>query len=154
MRAPVARAQGTGARIDEVRQLRWSDIDLDEGTYVLRGTKSARSVRSLNLPTSLRQRLVARAERVGTRGYVIASPAHLDTERRWDQSNNAAAVRAGMDWAVPHTFRRTVATLLHEAGVPLVRISDQLGHSDPAFTARVYLGRDLVGDKADLALHL
>jgi integrase len=61
---------------------------------------------------------------------------------------------AGMSWAVPHTFRRTVASLLHEAGVPIVRIADQLGHADPAMTARVYLGRDLEGDKSDIAGHL
>lgn len=46
-----------------------------------------------------------------------------------------------------------MATLLHEAGVPIVRIVDQLGHSDPAMTARVYLGRDFEGDKSDLAIH-
>lgn len=55
---------------------------------------------------------------------------------------------------MPHTFRRTVASLLHEAGVPIVRIADQLGHADPAMTSRVYLGRDLEGDKSDIAGHL
>jgi integrase len=38
--------------------------------------------------------------------------------------------------------------------VPIVRIADQLGHADPAMTARVYLGRDFEGDKSDLAVHL
>jgi integrase len=74
----------------------------------------------------------------------------------WDQSNSHKAVvgilgEAGFPWAVPHTFRRTVATLLHEAGVPLVQIADWLGHADPSFTARKYLGRDLKGDKQALA---
>jgi hypothetical protein len=32
---------------------------------------------------------------------------------------------AGCSWAVAHTFRRTAATLLPEAGVPIVRIADQ-----------------------------
>ena len=41
--------------------------------------------------------------------------------------------------------------MLHEAGKPLVQIADQLGHADPSMTARVYLGRDLTGDKSDLA---
>lgn len=76
--------------------------------------------------------------------------------RPMDQSNLASAVRlcldeAGLDWAVPHTFRRTVATMLHRAGVPLSRIADQLGHSDPSMTAKVYLGGDPAGDKSDLA---
>jgi len=45
------------------------------------------------------------------------------------------------EWATPHTFRRTVATLLDEAGLPIALAANQLGHSDPAMTARVYLGR-------------
>ena len=57
----------------------------------------------------------------------------------------------GLTWAVPHTFRRTVATLLDQANLPIARIADQLGHSDVSMTARVYLGRDLKGDKRDLA---
>lgn len=55
---------------------------------------------------------------------------------------------AGFPWAIPHTFRRTVATLLHEAGIPLAAIADQLGHADPTMTMSVYLGRDLHGDKS------
>jgi integrase len=34
------------------------------------------------------------------------------------------------------------------------QIADQLGHSDPAMTASVYLGRDLMGDKRSVAEHL
>ena len=30
----------------------------------------------------------------------------------------------------PHSLRRTTASLLHEAGVPLVRIQELLGHKD------------------------
>ena len=48
---------------------------------------------------------------------------------------------AGFPWATPHTFRRTVATLLDEAGLPIALAANQLGHADPAMTARVYLGR-------------
>ena len=77
-------------------------------------------------------------------------------EQIWDQSNSANAVRAALDaselsWAVPHTFRRTVATLLDQANLPIARIADQLGHADVSMTARVYLGRDLKGDKSELA---
>jgi len=35
--------------------------------------------------------------------------------------------------------------------VPVARIADQLGHADVSMTALVYLGRDLKGDKSDLA---
>ena len=152
----IAFLAGTGARIDEARRVRWQDVNLDRGRVYLRGTKSETSDRWLNLPDWLVEQLAARAADCGAEGYVFAAPAQRDPERVWDQSNSAGAVRAALDdcgltWAVPHTFRRTVATLLDQANLPIARIADQLGHSDVSMTARVYLGRDLKGDKRDLA---
>jgi integrase len=152
----IAFLAGTGARIDEARRVRWQDVNLESGRIYLRGTKSETSDRWLNLPDWLVEQLAARAADCGTEGYVFAAPARRDPERVWDQSNSAGAVRAALDacgltWAVPHTFRRTVATLLDQANLPIARIADQLGHSDVSMTARVYLGRDLKGDKRDLA---
>jgi integrase len=152
----IAFLAGTGARIDEARRVRWQDINLEGGRVYLRGTKSETSDRWLNLPDWLVEQLVKRAADCGAEGYVFAAPAGRDSERVWDQSNSAGAVRAALDacgltWAVPHTFRRTVATLLDQANLPIARIADQLGHSDVSMTARVYLGRDLKGDKSDLA---
>jgi integrase len=105
------------------------------------------------------QRLKGAAQTVGESGLVFPAPSTLDPERPWDQSNSSEAVRkvldgAGLTWAVPHSFRRSVATWLGEAGVPLAQIADQLGHSNPAMTASVYLGRDFDGDKSALAAHL
>lgn len=102
------------------------------------------------------RRLHAEAEAVGTSGFVFASPGLLSLETEWETSNAAKAVRAlldgaGFEWAVGHTFRRTVATKLGEAGVPVRRIADQLGHSDANTTLRVYLAQDFDGDKSELA---
>lgn len=146
---------GTGVRIDEARSVLWHNLDLETGRVRIDGTKSTTSARTLDLPKWLWVRLERRAE-AGADGYLFAAPAKLEPTAKWDQSNSAKAMRsildgAGFDWAIPHTFRRTVATLLDEAGVPIARIADQLGHSDPSLTARVYLGRDLHGDKSELA---
>lgn len=147
---------GTGARIDEARRTLWSSVDLDTGRVYIDGTKSGESSRTVNLPEWLAVRLRRRWEDDDEQGYVFCAPASNDPATVWDQSNSASAARAVLDgagftWAVPHTFRRTVATLLSEGGVPISRIADQLGHADPSITARVYLGRDFAGDKADLA---
>ena len=102
------------------------------------------------------ERMTQAGAAVGVTGFVLPSPSTLDGERTWDQSNSSAAVRsvldgADLEWAVPHSFRRSVATWLGEAGVPLAQIADQLGHANPAMTASVYLGRDFDGDKSALA---
>lgn len=151
----VAFLAGTGVRISEARGVRWEDVDLDGATVVIRGTKTEGSFRQLSLPGWLVERLQRRALE-GTAGYVLPSPGLTDSEALWDEYNANSAVRrvldgAGFEWAVSHSFRRTVASELHRQGAPLVRIADQLGHADPTMTASVYLGRDLAGDKSDLA---
>ncbi len=156
----VAFMAGTGVRINEARSIRWEHLDLEAGTVDIHGTKSKSARRRLTLPNWLVERLKDRAERRGAQGLVFSSPHHLSQpERPWDSSNSAKAVArvfsgSGFPWATPHTLRRTVATLLHEAGVPIARIADQLGHADPAMTASVYLGRDFMGDKSSIAEHL
>lgn len=160
----LALMAGTGVRIGEARTLRWEHVDLTAATVQVHGTKSKSSRRLLSLPTWVRDRLAARHEAGTGIGYVFPAPSGTDDEqgwgeRVWEQSNAAGEVAqvfrgAGFPWATPHTLRRTVATLLHEAGVPIVKIADQLGHKDPAMTASVYLGRDFEGDKSDLAAML
>jgi integrase len=160
---------GTGARISEARMQLWADINLENGRVEIRGTKTGMSHRSVTMPAWLLTRMRARAERVGTAGYVFAAPSFVKGPRRlaeskagqveWYQSNCARAVRetldgAGFEWATPHSFRRTVATLAHEGGAPIMDIADQLGHADPSMTARVYLGRDPFGERATVAQHL
>jgi integrase len=45
---------------------------------------------------------------------------------------------SGLDGTTPHTFRRTVGTLVaHEAGLDAAR--EQLGHSDPSVTYQRYV---------------
>lgn len=153
---------GFGVRINEARSLRLDEVDLDSGAVDINGTKSKAAKRRLTMPDWLIARFKIRAGTTGTDGLVFSSPHHLkEPERRWDASNSAKAVArvcpfsaSGFGWATPHTLRRTVATLLDQAGVPIARIADQLGHSDPAMTASVYLGRDPRGDKSSVAEHL
>lgn len=47
----------------------------------------------------------------------------------------------GYGWVVPHTFRRTMATRLDEAGLSARAIADHLGHERPSMTQDVYMGR-------------
>lgn len=151
---------GTGARITEARRLLWEHVHLDRSRVEIFGTKSRTSDRALTLPDWLAERLRVRAEATGGTGYVFGSPHHTEPgSHEWDQSNCAKAVAAvlsgaGYGWATPHTFRRTVATLAHAAGAPLVDIADQLGHANPSMTANVYLGRDPFGERASVADYL
>ena len=154
----VAFMAGTGCRIGEARTLPWTALNLENGAAHIEGTKTTASDRVVEMPRWLTERLSKRDPDT-TYVFTTWTPTRTDDPRPvnsdphpFDQSNLAGFVRAvlddaGLTWATPHTFRRTVATDLHEAGKPLVKIADQLGHSDPAMTMSVYLGRspDLSG---------
>jgi integrase len=51
-------------------------------------------------------------------------------------------------WVTSHTFRKTVATRLDEAGFTARQVADQLGHANPSMTQDVYFGRRVVSAAA------
>lgn len=56
------------------------------------------------------------------------------------------------EWVVPHTYRKTVATMLDQTGLSARTIADQLGHSRISMTPDVYMGRRAVDKSAAVAL--
>lgn len=146
---------GTGVRIAEALAVEWPDLDFDAGTVHVRGTKSEAADRELDLPDWLLDALEARYKEQGLTSSLLVFPSLRDTLR--DSVNVMHQLRdvldrSGFEWVTSHTFRRTAATRLHDAGVPIVRAADQLGHADPSMTLRNYIGRR--GDTSGNAQHL
>jgi integrase len=138
---------GTGCRVSEALHcVSWTDVDLSAGTVRVRGTKTAQADRVLTMPDDLTERLRERADLHGTVGLVFGVTyftSKLGQPR--DRNNVSKALRrvfvaAGVQWAGTHTFRRTVASWMDEAGCALAEIANQLGHADTNVTAG-YLGR-------------
>jgi integrase len=46
-----------------------------------------------------------------------------------------------LEWITSHSFRKTNATILDNAGLSARQIADQLGHARPSLTMDVYMGR-------------
>jgi integrase len=74
---------------------------------------------------------------IGVRG--LAMGRHFPSGERPD---------TGLDWVTPHTFRKTVATLISER-VDAETASQQLGHSSPAITREFYISKPAIA--ADVA---
>lgn len=55
-------------------------------------------------------------------------------------------------WVTSHTFRKTVATRLEEAGFTPRQVADQLGHANSSMTLDVYFGRHVVSAEAATVL--
>lgn len=51
-------------------------------------------------------------------------------------------------WVTSHTFRRTVATRLDDAGLSARQIADHLGHAKPSMTQDIYMGRNVASAEA------
>ena len=145
---------GTGVRISEALHcVDWADVDLDVRSVRVRGTKTAMADRVLSMSTELTDRLRDRADLHGRTGLVFGVTyftSKLGQPR--DRNNVSKALRrvfasAEVQWAGSHTFRRTVASWLDEAGAPLAEIANQLGHADTNVTAK-YLGRKTLPTRA------
>lgn len=151
---------GIGCRIGEGLAVLWTDVNLAANSIHVRGTKSDAADRLVTMPPWLHERMRERAERIGTEGLVFPSPSlsvpelakgrggHAsDRTRVRDTSNVCNKMRAlfdeaGYEWATSHVFRRTVASLIVEAGLPINHASDMLGHADVSMTQRHYVGRN------------
>lgn len=154
----------TGGRIGEVLALRWTDLDLAttqatltfSGTIVYvkgRGyhrqdwTKTDAGYRTLVLPRF--------AVTVLLRRHTTAIPNPHDavfTSRRgtWLSPHNVrrqwrqARAATGLEWVTPHTFRKTVATLI-DRETDAKTAAAQLGHTNEQITTTHYI------EKANIA---
>ncbi|MFC6706771.1 tyrosine-type recombinase/integrase [Flexivirga alba] len=160
----------TGARIGEALALRWTDVDLEspqphltitgtvktepgKGTYRKPAPKSDSSVRTIVLPqfavTMFRRRRGSAAGNETTPVFPTRNGTWLqvnNVERRWREIRR----NTGLDWVTPHTFRKTVATLIAER-VDADTAAQQLGHSSPAITREFYIAKPpIAADVADV----
>lgn len=120
-----------GGRLSEVERIGWEDLDLEARAVHLRGTKTRRADRHLPLAGPLADLLeqVPAADRTGP----IAG-AWPNVRRDLAQ----ACARAGIPRCSPNDLRRTFASWLVNAKVPLKVIAELLGHSSTRMVDRVY----------------
>jgi mutator family transposase/integrase-like protein len=113
--------------------------------------KSDSSVRTVVLPdfatAVLRRRVAAARENSNDAVFPTRNGTWQqvnNVERRWRQIRKDT----GLEWVTPHTFRKTVATLISER-VDAETASQLLGHSSPAITREFYISKPAIA--ADVA---
>jgi integrase len=148
----------SGIRTEELRTLRWTDVDLSAATvYVLRAarhqgdTKTPKSRRGLGIAdvgvealSALRSRQAAEKLAAGEayqeHDLVFC---HEDGSPYDDQAVRnrfckiTAAAGIGDDWR-PRELRHTFVSILSDHGVPTQKISDLVGHKNTKITETVY----------------
>lgn len=161
---------GTGVRISEACGLAWEDVDLGAGTATIRAnavratghgvirqlhTKTDAGARRIRLPGGVLGVLGDRRVRGGPNPDGLVFPTILgnlrdprNTARDWAQ----ARTRLGISDYSFHSFRKTVATALDQAGLTARDIAEYLGHADPSLTMGTYMSKTVGGTRAADAL--
>jgi integrase len=147
----------TGMRSGEVRGLTWDSIDLEgkrlfiERQANMRGedaaTKTEASVRPIPMPAYLIPELKRwkMACPITARGLVFPGEPNARGERNPIDADillrrilRRALGRAGLPPLRFHDLRHMAGTLMHEAGVPLKRAQEILGHASERTTLSIY----------------
>jgi integrase len=166
---PLTLFIATGLRRSELLALRWVDLNAETGTLAVTGrlvratgqglnrmdtTKSAAGKRTLPLPQFAVDALKQRHGRpfIGELAMIFPS-----TAGTWRDPNNFGkqwrTVREdlGVPDVTSHSFRKTIATLIDDAGLSPRVGADQLGHSKVSMTQDTYMARGRVhAEIADL----
>lgn len=159
---PIAMLMATGLRRSELLALRWSDYDRSAKTVTVTGklvrvkgkglnrveeTKTEAGARTLPLPKFAVNMLTAR-RRSGYYGDgKMIFPSTAGTWRDPDNFNakwREARTSLGVPDVTSHSFRKSMATLIDEAGLSARVGADHLGHAKVSMTQDVYMARGRV----------
>ncbi|MCC5975440.1 MAG: site-specific integrase [Rubellimicrobium sp.] len=151
----------TGARVREILDLHWKDIDWQRGILRLPDSKTGAKVIFLGAAALA---VLDELPRVGK--YVIASTSagtdcerpRADVKRLW----RAICQAAELEGVRLHDLRHTAAAVGAGAGLSLHQIGGLLGHSQPSTTKRyahlaadpMHLAADVIGNEIAAALGL
>ncbi len=118
-----------GLRLDEVRNLKWQDIDLDREIIHLKTAKGEKE-RVVFLHSRLKKMLEIYG--ISKQGLIFKSQRDKKYNKRTiQQIVKNAAKKAGINKRVtPHTLRHSFATHLLEAGADIRYIQQLLGHKN------------------------
>ena len=138
----IALGLNTGMRPDELSSLTWDRVDLERGIITFDASNS-KNKRPATIPINATARMALLSRQAIQRQRGTVSPYVFTTHgghRMMDISkafNNAVAA-AGLHDVHPHDLRRTFASHLVQAGIPIQTVSGLLRHSDITVTHRVY----------------
>lgn len=154
-RPVVALLAGAGLRNGEACALCWRDVNLASGTLRVGESKTAAGVRQVDMPHALRELLTEHRARAGDSPLGPGEAVLTNREgRRQTVSNverrfkvtvrraNDRLARLGIEpideGVTPHSLRRLYASLRFALADDPVYVAEQLGHTEPAFSMKVY----------------
>jgi integrase len=152
----IALGAYTGARINELACLKVTDVT-DAASFKITDSKTKAGIREIPIHPAIAG-LVGRLKRDSNSGYLIPS----DSDNQYDNRGDALSKRFGRLKAtlgftkgseVFHSIRKTLITLMENAGVPEGVAADIVGHEKQTMTYGLYsMGSELEIKREALAL--
>ncbi len=140
----------TGARIEELCSLKVADVG--GSSFHIRDAKTQAGLREVPIHGALGP-LVKRLKDASTDGHILAG---LTLNKYGDRSNaigkRFGRLKAALGYGPQHVFhslRKTLVTLLEDAGVSENLAADIVGHEKPRITYGLYSGGASLKTKAD-----
>ncbi|MFC2173431.1 tyrosine-type recombinase/integrase [Acidobacteriota bacterium] len=139
----------TGLRQGEAKRIKWSDIDFDNRLIRIQGEKAGENqlikVRRVSINTELEAELVVfRQVPEGQHEFLFqhgGKPTWISSNRAFERVVKAAKKARLIPMSkhlTPHSCRHSTGTHLAQAGEPLQKIQQLLGHSSVTTTERFY----------------
>jgi integrase len=145
---------GTGCRRQDVVGARWANFDLDHedgtGTWSILSGKTNAAARTIPLGPEVVDALKAHRTRQAAEKLAAKPGTYTDTGvvfatltgkayEPHSVTRNVERILTGLGIkGSPHKFRHNYISRLHDAGVPLATIAQDVGHSHPGITLEVY----------------
>jgi integrase len=134
LREMILFALNIGLRTNEIFNLKWEDVDIEERRIKMLVKKTQRP---LSLPLNDNAYGVIESRLAIQHGpYVFYSPMTGDHFKDVKGALSAAVKRAALTKVTWHMFRHTFASRLTRSGVDIVTVKDLLGHSNISTTLR------------------
>lgn len=126
----------TGTRPREMDKLAWKDIDFVN--KVIRLYRPKVGNQSVIPMTERACSILQQRYKKRQTGYVFSNNTNTGHKSNGNEAFRSACQRANLKGVTPHTLRKTFASRLVSAGVPLFTVSKLLGHSSVAVTQSTY----------------
>jgi integrase len=119
----------TGCRRSEALTVKWSDVDYDNGTVCIKGTKTDNAIRIIPLFDELRELLNIIPKKGGYIFGYTANKVKMNFQRM--------LLKLPFKFRL-HDLRHTFATRCLENGIKINTVQKWLGHSKASTTADIY----------------
>jgi integrase len=134
LREMILFALNIGLRTNEIFNLKWEEVDIEERRLKMIVKKTRRP---LSLPLNETALGVIKARHASQHGpYVFYSPMTGDRFKDVKGALSSAVKRTGLKKVTWHMFRHTFASRLTRSGVDIVTVKDLLGHANISVTLR------------------